>query len=91
MAADPKMLILLAICCVIAFCLYLAFKEDHSHDPYAGVGEAIDAYHAEERIKQRIADIKEIYTELRIQMPHLNHEEAADRAVEIYEQRKLIS
>lgn len=67
-------------------------QDENSHGvDWERFQERMDEYHAEERVKQRIADIKEIYTELRIQMPHLKHQDAADRAVEIYEQRKLIS
>lgn len=91
MIADPKILIFIIVCCLSAYGLYLAIMKDNSHDPYAGLEKAIEECRAEERAKQRIADIKEIYTGLRIQMPHLSHEDAADRAVEIYEQRKLIS
>lgn len=77
--------------CIVVLMWWFIKTGDESHDPFAGMEEAIEKHYAEERVKQRIADIKEIYTGLRIQMPHLSHEDAADRAVEIYEQRKLIS
>lgn len=67
-------------------------KDDNGHRiDWERFQVRMDEHREQERIKKRIADIQEIYTELRIQMPHLNHEDAADRAVEIYEQRKLIS
>lgn len=67
-------------------------KDDNGHGiDWERFQVRMDEHREQERTKKRIADIQGIYTELRIQMPHLSHEEAADRAVEIYEQRKLIS
>lgn len=94
MVDDPKTLIFIAGIALSIVGMIWAWrsKDDNSHGiDWERFQGRMDEYHAEERVKKRIADIKEIYTELRIQMPHLNHEEAADRAVEIYEQRKLIS
>ena len=67
-------------------------KDDNRHGiDWERFQVQVDAHREQERAKKRIADIQEIYTELRIQRSHLSHEGAADRAVEIYEQRKLIS
>lgn len=100
MSTDPQIIVFLAICCLCALFIYVAGKKDKppaprarraSHDPFEGLEEAVKKYHEEERAKKRIADIKEIYTGLRILSPHLSHEDAAARAVEIYEQSKQIS
>lgn len=94
MFADPKILIFIVGIALSIVGMIWAWrsKDDNRHGiDWERFQVRVDKHREQERAKKRIADLKEIYTGLRVQMPHLSHEDAADRAVEIYEQRKLIS